>query len=177
MFLTLLVLKMRKKTAIFIILCISLLLSRCGIYSFSGASLDPKDKTVNVKFFPNRAAIINPNLSQLFTEKLKDKFASQTKLSLVDFNGDLSFEGEITDYNTKPVGVTANEQAEQNRLTITVHVKYTSINNPKFNFDTSFSRYADYESSKLLTDVEDELSEQIVAELIDDIFNKSVVNW
>ncbi|NOZ35965.1 MAG: LptE family protein [Chlorobi bacterium] len=165
------------KKNILILAIISVLFSQCGIYSFSGASLDPKDKTVNVKFFQNRAAIINPNLSQLFTEQLKDRFVSQTKLELVDFNGDLTFEGEITGYNTKPIAITQNEQAESNRLTITVHVKFTSINNPKFNFDSSFSRYADYESSKLLTDVEDDLTAQIVNELIDDIFNKSVVNW
>lgn len=165
------------KNVFLIVVIFSVLLSQCGIYSFSGASLDSKDKTVNVKFFPNRASIINPNLSQLFTEKLKDRFASQTKLDLVDFNGDLTFEGEITGYNTKPIAITKNEQAAQNRLTITVHVKYTSINNKKFNFDTSFSRYADYKSTDLLTDVEDDLSEQIVEELIDDIFNKSVVNW
>ncbi len=166
-----------KKRILLIIVIFSVLFSQCGIYSFSGASLDPKDKTVNVKFFPNRAAIINPNLSQLFTEKLKDRFSSQTKLDLVDFNGDLTFEGEITGYDTKPIAITKDEQAEQNRLTVTVHVKYTSINNPKFNFDTSFSRYADYAGTDLLTDVEDDLSEQIVNELIDDIFNKSVVNW
>ncbi len=167
---------MKNKT-ILLAAIFSVLFSQCGIYSFTGASLDPKDKTVTVKFFPNRATIVNPNLSQLFTESLKDRFVSQTNLDLTDFNGDLQFEGEITGYETKPVAVTQNEQAEYNRLTIKVHVKYTSVNNPKFNFDTNFSRYADYESSKLLTDVEDELTEQIVKELIDDIFNKSVVNW
>jgi len=165
------------RNLISIVVIISVLFSQCGIYSFSGASLDPKDKTVNVKFFPNRAAIINPNLSQLFTEKLKDRFASQTKLELVDFNGDLTFEGEITGYDTKPIAITKDEQAEQNRLTITVHVKYTNINDSKFDFDTSFSRYSDYLSTALLTDVEDALSEEIMNELIDDIFNKSVVNW
>ncbi len=169
------ILRLMKKAVVLIFF--SVLLTQCGIYSFSGASLDPKDKTVNVKFFPNRAAIINPNLSQLFTEKLKDRFASQTKLELVDFNGDLTFEGEITNYDTKPIAITKDEQAERNRLTITVHVKFVSINNSQFNFDTSFSRYSDYLSSELLTDVEDDLSEQIVNELIDDIFNKSVVNW
>ncbi len=162
---------------LFTLVLFSVILSGCGIYSFSGASIDPKDKTVNVKFFHNRAPVVNPNLSQLFTEKLKDRFISQTKLELVDFNGDLTFEGEITGYDTKPVSVTQDEQAKMNRLTITVHVKYTSINNPKYNFDSSFSRYADYESTELLTDVEDDLSEEIVTELIDDIFNKSVVNW
>jgi len=152
-------------------------LTGCGIYSFTGIALDPKDKTVTVKFFPNRATLGGPSLSQYFTEQLKDRFVSQTTLSLVDFNGDLLFEGEITDYRTEPVAVTSDENAQYNRLTIVVRVKYTSINNPKYNFNTSFARYSDYESTSLLSDVEDGLTETIVKELIDDIFNKSVVNW
>lgn len=154
-----------------------LLASACGIYSFSGASLHADDKTVTVKFFPNRASLVNPNLSQTFTEALKDKFISQTNLSLADLNGDLVFEGEIVDYRTEPVAITSDEQAEYNRLTITIHVKYTSINKPEFNFDNNFSRYEDYESTELLSDVEDELSEEIIKQIIEDIFNKSVVNW
>jgi len=156
---------------------IIILLTGCGIYSFSGASLDPNDKTVTVKFFPNRADLVNPNLSQLFTEQLKDRFVGQTGLELVDFNGDLMFEGEIVRYFTEPVAVTSDETAQYNKLTIEVRVKYTSINKPEFDFDTKFSRFAEYESNKLLTDVEDDLTEEIVQELIDDIFNKSVVNW
>jgi len=152
-------------------------LSGCGIYSFTGIALDPNDKSVTVKFFPNRATMVNPGLSQYFTEQLKDRFVTQTSLSLADINGDLMFEGEITDYRTEPVAVTSDENAEYNRLTIVVRVKYTSINNPKYNFNTSFTRYSDYESSSLLSDVEDVLTETIVKELIDDIFNKSVVNW
>lgn len=152
-------------------------LGACGIYSFSGASLHPDDKTVTIKYFPNRATLINPNLSQLFTEELKDRFVGQTNLELVDFNGDLIFEGEVVKYYTEPVAVTSNEQAQYNKLTIAVRVKYTSFNKPDFDFDMEFSRFAEYESDQLLTDVEDELSETIVKELIDDIFNKAVVNW
>jgi len=166
-----------KKAFIFALFTGLLLINACGVYRFSGASLHPDDKNVTVKFFPNRAAIVNPNLSQIFTEALKDRFISQTSLELVDFNGDLMFEGEIQKYWTKPVSITQEETAAYNRLTITVRVKYTSINNPKYDFDTSFSRYDDYLSSELLTDVEDALTEIIVKELIDDIFNKSVVNW
>ncbi len=154
-----------------------ILINSCGIYRFSGASLHQDDKTVTVKFFPNRAAIVNPNLSQTFTEGLKDRFISQTSLELVDFNGDLMFEGEITGYDTKPIAITQTEQQAYNRLTITVRVKYTSVNNEKYDFNTSFSRYSDYLSSELLSDVEDGLTEVIVEELMDDIFNKSVVNW
>ncbi len=166
-----------KKGLLTVLFVSFILINSCGIYRFSGASLHQDDKTVTVKFFPNRAAIVNPNLSTVFTEALKDQFISQTSLELVDFNGDLMFEGEITGYDTKPIAITQGEQQAYNRLTVTVRVKYTSINNEKYDFNTSFSRYSDYESSELLTDVEDGLIEVIVKELIDDIFNKSVVNW
>lgn len=160
------------------IVFVILTLQNCSVkYSFTGINLDPKDKTVTIKYIQNRAALVNPTLSQKLTDGIKARFMAQTSLEQVDFNGDLNFEGEITGYKTAPVSITSDQQAAYNRLTITVKIKYTSVNAPKNNFETSFSRYADFESSKLLTDVEDELAEQIVEELIDDIFNKSVVNW
>jgi len=164
-----------KNIFLFAIVCLTL--QNCGIYSFTGIALHSDDKTITVKYFPNRAELVNANLSQVFTEGLKDRFVSQTNLEFVNINGDLQFEGEIVGYNTKPLSITQNEQAEYNRLTITIRVKYTSVNNAKFNFDNTFSRYADYDSNKMLTDVEDELVNQIVEELIDDVFSKSVVNW
>jgi len=169
-------------TKVFIFIFAVSLLSNCGIYSFTGASLHSKDKTVNVDFFQNRATLVNSNLSQDFTEALKDKFISQTSLELVDNFADLTFSGEITDYRTSPVSITGggangSEKAEYSRLTVTVRVKYISINNEDFSFDKSFSRFADYTSDKLLTDVEDELVTQIIEDLTDDIFNKAVVNW
>lgn len=168
---------MNKLGLILALLLITTVLSNCGIYSFSGASLHPDDKTVTIKYFPNRATLVNPNLSQYFTEELKDRFVSQTSLELVDFNGDLIFEGEITKYFTQPVAVTSNEQAQFNQLTIGVRVKYTSFNNPDFDFDNEFVRFSEYESDKSLSDEEDRLVEEIVKELIEDIFNKAVVNW
>lgn len=160
------------------IIFVILALQSCSIkYSFTGINLHSNDKTFTVRYFQNRAALVNPTLSQQLTDGMKDRMLAQTNLELVDFNGDLFFEGVITDYKTAPVSITSDQQAAYNRLTITVKVKYSSVNLPKSNFETSFSRYADFESTKILTDVEDELTEQIVEELIDDIFNKSVVNW
>lgn len=158
----------------------TVLLSGCGIYSFTGVSLHPNDKTIVIKFFENRAPIGSSSMSQTFTELLKDKFSTQTDLELVKRNGDLTLEGEIVGYETKPVAITGgadNASAQFNRLTITIRVKYTSVNIPKNNFDQSFSRYQDYESSKMLSDVEAELLDLIFDEITDDIFNKSVVNW
>jgi hypothetical protein len=56
-------------------------------------------------------------------------------------------------------------------------VKFTNLKDEKQNFESSFSRYADFSSSQNLTSVEDELIRQINDQLVDDIFNKAVINW
>ena len=146
-------------------------------YSLTGASIAPDVKTVSVQHFVNRAPLGIANLEQYFTDELKDKFKSQTSLTLVNNVGDLDFEGEITKYFTKPMAITGDETAAQNRLTITVHVKFTNEVEPQYNFDTDFTQYADYDSDLDLSSVEQDLVEEIVEKLIEDIFNKSVVNW
>ncbi|MCD6111777.1 MAG: LptE family protein [Bacteroidales bacterium] len=159
------------------ILIILLSFSSCGIYSFTGASISPEVKTISIKYFPNQAPLVQATLSQVFTDALKDKFISQTNLTLVPDDGDLNIEGEITDYSTKPIAITGDQTAALNRLTITVKVKFTNKFDETQNFETTFSRYEDYESTKNLSDVEDVLIEQINSYLIEDIFNKAVVNW
>ncbi|MCX6234914.1 MAG: LptE family protein [Bacteroidetes bacterium] len=153
------------------------LLTGCHIYSFTGASISPEVKTISIKYFPNRAALVQPTLSQRFTDALKDKFMRETNLSLVENNGDLLIEGEVSGYNTQPVAIQSNQQAALNRLTITVKVKFVNKFNESQNFETSFSRFQDYESSLSLADVEDGLIDVIDQDLIQDIFNKAVVNW
>lgn len=161
----------------FIFLFTSILYSGCGVYSFTGASISPDIQTVTVKFFQNRAPLIQPLLSQAFTEKLKDKFISQTSLRLAESDGDLVFEGYISDYRTQPVAIQGTETAALNRLSITVNVKFTNKKDDKQSFDSSFSRYADFESTKSLAEVETALIEEINNQLVDDIFNRAVSNW
>ena len=146
-------------------------------YSFTGGSIDPKIKTISIKYFTNNAILIQPTLSQSFTEALKDKFSSQTKLNLVKNGGDLNIEGAITGYSTTPVAIQGNETAALNRLTITVSVKFTNNLDEKQNFEQSFSRFEDYPSSQNLSTVEETLIKDINEALVEDIFNKSVVNW
>ncbi len=146
-------------------------------YSLTGASIAPDVKTISVQYFVNRAPLGLPNLEQYFTDELKDKFKSQTSLTLVDDMGHLNFEGEITKYFTKPMAITGDEIAAQNRFTITVHVRFTNEIEPEYNFDTDFTQFADYDSNQDLSTVEQQLVEEVVEKLIEDIFNKSVVNW
>ena len=145
-------------------------------YDTKGASLTT-EKSISVSYFPNRAPIINPNLSQVFTEELKDKFISQTSLELISDGGDLHFEGEITGYDTKPMAMRGDEMAALNRFTISVKVKFTNLVDPAKSFESSFSQYEDYDSNKGLDEVEEELVPQILEKIIEDIFNRAVVNW
>jgi len=143
----------------------------------SGASISPDIKTFNVKYFQKTSALGPSLLSQTFTEKLKDKFLSQTNLKLTDKDPDLIFEGAITNYVVTPLAIQANETAAKNRLTITISVKFTNIKDEKQNFETSFSRFADYSSSQSLSAVETGLMNDINEQLVDDIFNKAFINW
>jgi len=147
-------------------------------YSFTGASIPQGAETFSISDFPNMAPLINPMLSSTFTEAMRDKFISQTSLQITQYDGDLHFEGTITNYNTRPMNIQAeSDQAAQNRLTITVKVKFVNNIDEKSSFESSFSRYSDYSSDKLLQDVENELVDEIVEQLVEDIFNKAVVNW
>lgn len=149
----------------------------CGIYSFTGASIHPDAKTVSVAYFKNTAPIFNPSLSQNITEMLQDKLVSQTSLKLTDGKGDLQFKGQIIDYSVSPVGVNSQDQASQNRLTIKVRVEFINEYEETYNFQETFSRYADYESTQILSAVESTLVPIILELITDDIFNKAVVNW
>lgn len=151
--------------------------SGCGVYSFTGASVAPDVKTFSVQYFPNRASLVQPLLSQAITEKIKERFISQTNLRLVDSEGDLRFEGYISDYKASPVAIQGTQTAALNRLTISVLVKFTNTKDAKQNFETTFTRYADYDSRKSLTEEEVALIDEINRQLVDDIFNKSVSNW
>ncbi|MCK9640372.1 MAG: LPS assembly lipoprotein LptE [Prolixibacteraceae bacterium] len=154
----------------------------CSIkYGMSGAIISPDIKTVSVDFFRNRARVINPTLSQSFTEALKDKFVNETNLSLNTDQGDLEFSGEITGYDVRPLSIqkseTGRDFASMNRLTITVKVIFVNNKEHDQDFNTSFSAYYDWDSSKAINQVENEAVQVINTQLIDDIFNKSVSNW
>ncbi len=148
-----------------------------GGYSFTGADIAADIKTFSVDYFENRAPLVQPTLSNVFSEALKDRFLSQTRLDLVNRDGHLHFEGEITNYRVSPQAFTGDETAALNRLTITIRVKFTNSKDSSKDFDQSFSRFADFESAVSLNAVENELIREIVDEITEDIFNRAVANW
>ena len=157
----------------------SLLLNGCTVkYSLSGASIPPDAKTFSVAYFPNNAALVTPILSATLTDELTQRFASRTRLAQVAEAGDFAFDGEIVGYTSTTSSVSSGDYALQNRLTITVRVNFTNAVDEKASFKgRSFSAYADYDSTKLLTEVESVLVPEIVEQIVTDIFQAAASNW
>jgi hypothetical protein len=161
---------------LFVLVAATVLYGCTVSYKFTGASTTGL-KTFNVVYFQNRAPLVQPGLSQNLTDALIDKCKAQTNLKYTTSIGDATFEGEISDYNTRPLTVAADAQAATNRFTISVKVKFTNSVNPDNSFEQTFSRYEDYNSNLDLSAVEKELSDKIIEMLVEDIFNQAFVNW
>lgn len=146
-------------------------------YSLNGATIPIEAKTVSVAFFANNTTLGSPLLSQKFTEKLRDVVSTQTNLALMKQNGDLQFEGFISDYNVAPVAIQSTDQAASNRLTISVSVKYSNRFDATKNFEQSFTRFADFKANQAISSVEAELITEINRQLTEDIFNRAFNNW
>lgn len=155
----------------------------CGIYSFSGVSISPTIKTIQVDVFPNNAPLINPILSSYFTQQLQDMYAQRTNLNQVKNNGDLVVEGEITQYDQTSVAAvidpnTGKATAAKVRLTIGVKVRFYNTQDEEQNFDKTFSNYQDIDGNETLSGAqEQQLVEEIVSVIINQIFTDTVAQW
>ncbi len=155
-----------------------IILQACTLrYGFDGGKVPDDAETVSIAFFENNSALGPSTLGQTFTESLRDLFQSQTRLELVTGEGDLAFEGTITNYVVQPIAISGNQTAAQNRLTISVKVNYISNVETDKNFDQGFTRFADFDSSQDLAAVENALIEEIFDQLTQDIYNKTLGDW
>ena len=160
-----------------VILISALLVASCGIYSFTGTSIQPDVKTITIPYVEYKALRVNPSLSGDLTEALKEKFRKLTRLEQVDQDGDLELVVEVTGYDVKATSVTADELASQNRLTVSVKIAFTNRKYPEDDVSQSFSAYEDFDATMSLDAVESGLCETIIDKLVEDIFNATVAQW
>lgn len=153
------------------------LLTSCGIYSFSGTSIQPDVKTITIPYVEYTALRVNPSLSNDLTEALKEKYRKLSRLEEVDVDGDLELVCTVTGYDVKATAVTANEMASQNRLTVTVKVEFSNKKYPEDDVNNNYSAYEDFDATMSLDAVESGLCETIVEKLVEDIFNATVAQW
>ena len=149
----------------------------CNVYSFSGISIPSEIKTIYIEYIKNDANLIEPNLSNNLTEKLKTKCLNEAGLIWEEANPDISFSGKIKKYEINPIAIQNNETAAKNRLTISVEITYiNNIDNSK-NFNQVFSDYIDFDSNQNFYDEEIELNNAVGNNIIDNIFNAAFLNW
>ncbi len=167
---------MKNMKYIFLIL-IAFSLNSCSVYNFTGAK--PVDaKTFQVNYFLNSAELVEPGIERTFTLRLQDLIQNQTNLNLTNSNGDLLYDGEIVDYRITPMTATADQKAAQNRLTISVMVRFTNKNKETDNFEKRFSFYYDYSGQdQLIGSKLTEALDTIFERITQDIFNESLAKW
>ncbi len=165
------------KRRLLILLMAALAVCSCGIYSFTGTSIQADVNTITIPYVEYKALRVNPSLSNDLTEALQDKYRKLTRLEQVDVDGDLELVCEITGYDVKATAVTADEQASQNRLTVTVKVEFSNKKYPEDDVSKSFSAYEDFDATQSLDAVEGTLCETIIEKLVEDIFNATVAQW
>ena len=156
-----------------------LLVMACTIScKFNGSSINyDKVKTICIEDFPIKSAYVYAPLGTRFNDELRDIFIRQTRLQLVKANGDLHIEGEITGYNQYNEAVQADGYSSKTKLTITVNVRFVNNTNHTEDFEQQFSAFRTYDSSQLLTAVQDPLIAEMVQEIVEQIFNATVANW
>jgi hypothetical protein len=164
------------KKIILSLIMITTLIS-CGAYSFTGGNTGAA-KTIQIDFFPNQAPLVEPALTQKFTNDFQDLFTRQTNLTLTSSNGDLYFSGEITGFRVTPMSGTSSQTAAQNRLTVTVNVRFVNKLVEKDDFEKTFSFYSDFDANSQLTgSILENALDEIVERITQDIFNASVAKW
>lgn len=166
-----------KKIQLILALTSFFILSSCSVYNFTGTGkIDAK--TYQVNYFQNNAPLIEPGIERTFTQKLQNLIQNQTNLNLVNSDGDLTYEGEIVDYRITPTTATADITAAQNRLTITINVRFTNKNKETDNFEKKFSFFYNYNGTDQLVGSKlTEALEEIFERITQDIFNESLAKW
>ncbi|WP_432710449.1 LptE family protein [Pedobacter sp.] len=168
-----------KRTVVLVLLVIVATFNSCTI-KFNGASIPPEMKTINVDFFENNAQLVVPTLSQQFTEELKNRIRTQTRLNLTQGDADAKLEGRITGYDIRQLTLTDNERLTEgsSRLTITVTAKYTNNLDPKQSFEESFSSFKNFSlTGRSLQSIEPQLIKEINVMITENIFNRAFAQW
>lgn len=165
-----------------IVLLIFLSLQGCGIYSFTGASIPAGVTTFQVNFFENQAgnrpgSTVEPGLDNEFTNALQDLIMNQTNLDLVTSDGQLIYDGEITEYSVTPMSATAEITAAQNRLKMSVAFRFINTKNEEDDFSKTYSFFYDFPAELQVYDVKDAAHKEIFDRITQDIFNDTLAKW
>jgi len=163
---------------VLILFCSVLVTSSCISYKFNGASINyDKIKSITIENFSNRSALVWGPMEPKLNTAIKDIYAQQTRLKLVNKGGDLQIGGEITGYEQSNKSIAADGYTSMNSLRLTINVRFTNNTNHAEDFEQQFSATRDFDAKQQLASVQEELVNQMIKEIVDQIFNATVANW
>lgn len=168
---------MRKYGIFLILLSFTLVGCKSCKYTLSGINIPPDVKSISIQYFNNKAALVNPSLSQKFTEQLKDKFLRATSLAVVNSEGDFKVSGEIVDYKIQPVASSSTTGAQKNRFSMSVKVNFECPKHKEMNFVQTIEKFQEFDASQSFQSLETTLSEEVSTQIIQEIFNKIALKW
>ena len=147
-------------------------------YGFTGASINYNEiKTIQIDNVPIRSPYVWAPMEAMFNNALQDQFVNQTQLSLVKRNGDLHISGEIVAYDQYNKSISADGYSAQVQLRMTVNIRFVNNKNHTQDFERQFTANTQYDSSQQLNSVQEELVQNMIDDLVDQIFNATVANW
>ena len=164
---------------ILFLLILSVMASSCRIsYSLRSASINyDLTKTLYIGHFVNQAPLVYPPLEQRFNEEMKDMFTRNTRLQLVNQNGDMEIEGEIVGYELTPLAVQEDAFASETRLTMTVRMRFRNNKTDAPEIEERISANRTFSSNTVFDNVQDQLMGELIEEIVDQIFNATMANW
>lgn len=159
--------------------CVLLLLTGCKSckYSLSGINIPADVKNISIAYFDNKAQLVNPSISQKFTEQLKDKFLRETTLAIIANEGDFQLSGFITDYKIEPVATTTATGSAKNRFSMTVKAKFVCPKHKDMDFEENFTKFQEFEATENFQAIENRLAEEVSTQIIQEIFTKIALKW
>ena len=158
---------------------VMLLLVACKVtYSLNGSSIDYNvTKSISIAKFPIRSSYVWAPMEAMFYNTLTDEYSKKTKLKVLKKNGDMNLTGEITEYSQTNKAISSDGYSAQTQLKITVNVRFTNNKKHEEDFEKSFSATTNYDSSQSLASVQEELVQQMIDDIVGQIYNATVANW
>ena len=168
---------MKKSFYISISFLLMFMVASPGCYTFKNASIPSEAKYFQIEIFRNAAALSPATMAQDFTDALRNKIVTESRLSFNDQQPDYIFKGAVTGFAVTSESPQADGSSFLNRLTISVEVDFTNNLDEEQSWKKRFSQFSNFNSDTNLLDVQDQLIEEINRLLVDEIFNEAFANW
>lgn len=168
-----------KRKQLLLILSISILLSSCFSYSFSGGNIPPEVNYIYIPYFSDRTNSGQATLSEQLYRSVINQFINQSRLQLSkdEINADVTLTGSLITYRNSPFSITGEEISSENRVEIVVKAVYKYKNEKKPVYDKTFNGFSNYSTLGDPVAGEQEAITEALNQISRKLFDDAVGQW